>query len=367
MVPVLTGDLSLSVVGTVTEVTDNKVYGFGHSFLGYGPVDMPMAEGTIHTVVSSVARSFKVGSPGRIAGALRVDEAAAVVGNRDANASMIPLTIKLDRYNMTGPNTFKCSMVDNSTLTPVITQIAISGAGTIEGSLPPDHKIRYSGKIDIEGYQPLSFENVSTESGFRDVLMEAIGSVGVLMNNPYKEVKLEGLEFSLNITRENIRGQIWSVNLSDSTVKPAQTVEVEVVVESWLGEKNSYNFKLDIPENLNPGKYKIRVLGGSRYQNFLQQQAPQRFLSENMSTLIEAMNASLNIKRNRLHCLLELGPDGIAIERAELPSLPATRAMVLQDEKRVLRTRPYFRWIEKSKEIPEIINEQQVLEITVEE
>jgi hypothetical protein len=40
--------------------------------------------------------------------------------------------------------------------------------------------------------------------------------------------------------------------------------------------------------------------------------------------------------------------------------------MVLQDEKRVLRTRPYFRWTEKSKEIPEIINEQQVLEITVE-
>ena len=58
-IPLLSGDITMSTYGTVTEVRGDKVYGFGHSYLGYGPVDLPMATGKVHTVVSSVYRSSK--------------------------------------------------------------------------------------------------------------------------------------------------------------------------------------------------------------------------------------------------------------------------------------------------------------------
>jgi len=60
VIPLVSGDITMSTFGTVTEVRGDKVYGFGHSYLGYGPVDLPMATGKVHTVVSSVYRSFKL-------------------------------------------------------------------------------------------------------------------------------------------------------------------------------------------------------------------------------------------------------------------------------------------------------------------
>jgi len=77
-VPLVTGDITMTAIGTVTEVVGDKVYGFGHSFLGYGAIDLPMATGRIHTVVSSVIRSFKLGSAGEIVGALTADESTAI-------------------------------------------------------------------------------------------------------------------------------------------------------------------------------------------------------------------------------------------------------------------------------------------------
>jgi hypothetical protein len=53
-IPLVSGDIAMAAVGTVTEVVGNKVYGFGHSFLGQGAVDLPMSAGMVHTVVSNM-------------------------------------------------------------------------------------------------------------------------------------------------------------------------------------------------------------------------------------------------------------------------------------------------------------------------
>ena len=86
-VPLVTGDITMEAVGTATEVVGDKVYGFGHSFLGYGPVNLPMATGQVHAVVSSVARSIKLASVVKIVGAFTRDESckAAHVPADDSN------------------------------------------------------------------------------------------------------------------------------------------------------------------------------------------------------------------------------------------------------------------------------------------
>ena len=98
VIPLVSGDITMSTFGTVTEVRGDKVYGFGHSYLGYGPVDLPMATGKVHTVVSSIYRSFKLASVLDTVGALTTDESMAVFGRIGAKAKTIPLTIRIDRY-----------------------------------------------------------------------------------------------------------------------------------------------------------------------------------------------------------------------------------------------------------------------------
>jgi hypothetical protein len=96
-IPLVSGDITMSAYGAVTEVREDKVYGFGHSYplLGYGPLDLPMATGRVHTVISSITMSSKLASVVETVGALTTSEYAAVIGRIGAKARMIPVTIKL--------------------------------------------------------------------------------------------------------------------------------------------------------------------------------------------------------------------------------------------------------------------------------
>ncbi len=366
VVPLVTGDIEMEVVGTVTNVVGDRVYGFGHSFTGHGLIDLPMATGKVHTIVSRVDRSFKFASSVDIVGALTIDEAAAVSGHIGKKARMFPLRITVDHYNDSRKRVYNCRVADNRLLTPQILSSAVAGATLYLGGLPPDHLIEYKVSVGIEGADPLAFENVSTAVGLDEMLDESIGSVAVLMNNPYKKINIESIDFDITLKPKNISSRVWSVDLSDSKVMAGKQLDVTVVVETFLAEKKKYKFNLTIPDDLAPGEYDLIVCGGYDYLDFIRKAAPYRFIPQNMAALIESMNNILTVGRDKLYCLLVLPPAGIAVEQAELPDLPATRAMVLQDDKRVLRTQPHPRWLENTLTTDTVILDKKVLQITVE-
>jgi hypothetical protein len=363
-VPLISGDITMSIYGTVTEVMGDKVYGFGHS-LGYGPVDLPMATGKVHTVASNMVISFKIASVVETVGALTTDEGAGVLGQIGAKAKMIPLTILVDRYNDTQKRVYNCQLANNRRLTPIVLRLAVAGAALYLGDFPLDHTIEYKVDIGLGGAKSISFQNVSTGLGLGEVIMESMGSVVLLMNNPFKKVDIESIDFNIRILPRNIASHIWSVDLSDSEVKAGDDIEIGVVVESVRTEKKEYQCRLKIPEDLAAGKYELTVCGWQDYISFLLKSMPYKFIAQNMPGLIDALNYSLGIERDKMFCLLALPPQGVAVEQAELPDLPATKALVLQDAKRVLTIQPYQHWIERSLKTGTVILDRKVMSITV--
>jgi hypothetical protein len=280
---------------------------------------------------------------------------------------MIPLVITVDRYNDTEKRVYNCSVADNQLLTPLVLRSAVAGATLMLGGLPPDHTVKYKVIIGVEGTAPVAFENISTGIGLDEMLEEGTAAVAILLNNPYKKVNIKSIDFDVRITPRNISSRIWSVDLSDSRVKAGREVGVTVVVESFLAEKKEYHCSLKIPRELAPGKYDLIVCGGHGYQEFLVKTAPYKFVPQNLETLVEAMNNLLTIGRDKLYCLLVLPTAGIAVERAELPDLPATKALLLQDVKRTLRSQPHPHWLEESLATGTVIIDEKAMQITVEE
>jgi len=356
----------MSTFGTVTEVRGDKVYGFGHSYLGYGPVDLPMATGKVHTVVSSIYRSFKLASVLDTVGALTIDESMAVFGRIGAKAKTIPLTIRIDRYNDIEKRVYNCRVANNRLLTPLLLQSAVSGAAFQLGNFPPDHMVEYKVAIGLEDAESINFENVSTARGLIELIMESAGSVALLMNNPYKEVGIESIDYDIRIVPRNIISHIWSLDLSDSKFKAGENIEIGVVVESVLAGKKKYECTLEIPEDLAPGRYDLTVCGSPDYERFLLKAVPYKFIAQSVPGLIEALNYSLGIGRDKLYFLLTLPPGGVALEQAELPDLPGTKVLVLQNAKRTLRIQPYQHWIERSLETGTVVIDKKVIKITVE-
>ena len=186
------------------------------------------------------------------------------------------------------------------------------------------------------------------------------------MNNPYEEIDIKSVYYDIRIIPKNIISHIWSLDLSDSKFKAGENIDIDVVVETVLAGKKKYECSMEIPENLAPGKYDLSVSGYLDYERFLVKSVPYKFIVQNVPALIEALNYSLSVDRDKLYFILSLPPGGIALEQAELPDLPATRALVLQNTKRALQVRPYQHWIEKSLKTGTVIIDKKALKITVE-
>jgi hypothetical protein len=290
----------------------------------------------------------------------------AVFGQIGATAKTIPLTIRIDRYNDTQKRLYNCRVAYNRQLTPLSIRSAVAGAALQLGDLPPDHTVEYKVAIGMEGGESISFENVSATVGLNELVAESLGTVMLLMSNPYREVGIESLDFDIRISPRSVVSRIWSVDLSDSKVRAGEKIDIDVVVESVLAGKKKYRGTLEIPEDLAPGAYELNVCGSPYYERFLVKAVPYRFIAQSVPSLIDALNYTLSIGRDRLYFLLVLPPQGVAIEQSELPDLPETRTLVLQSSKRALRIQPYQQWVEQSLETDKVIINRKALKIIVE-
>jgi hypothetical protein len=366
-IPLVSGDISMAVIGTATEVVGNKVYAFGHGFLGYGPIDLPMATGQVHTVASNMLFSFKLTSAGSKLGAMRADGATAIYGEIGTKAKLIPMRITIDHYNAGEQvKTYDCELAVNRIYTPVVTQATLIGAIAAGGTLPPEHMVKYKANIGIDGFEAISFENVSSEQTFSEFANEAVGVIALLMNNPYRRIDITTLDFEVQIAPKNILSNIWSVKLSDSKARPGQTIDISVVLQSYMSEKKTHRLQFKVPENLPVGQYDILIGGAYEYEKFLRIVSPHKFTTHNLPTLVEALKNILTIRRDRLYLTMTLPPGGIVIQRCELSDLPQTKALLLGDEKRTITSLALQHWLEKDIYTGDIVLGGKTLKITVE-
>jgi len=366
MIPLVDGDVRMAVLGTVTEVEGDKIYGFGHNFLGCGPIDLPLATARVHTVVSNLAQSFKIGSLLEVVGAITLDEPRGVVGRIGQRARTLPLQVEVTGADSAQVRRFDCRLAYHRTLTADLLRAVLAGTSLYFGNLPPDHTITYAGSLELDNGRVIRFSNVSSGMGLGELIADTMGTVVLLMNNPFREVPIRRAQFDVSVTGDNRLSSLYAIDVSDRKVKPGQEIVVGAVVESYPAVRHRFEFKVPVPERIEPGEYTLTVCGPYEYLQMLKRLAPYRFLARDTGTLMEALEYLLSIRRDRLYCLLELPASGVAMERHELPDLPATKALVLESVNRTIAIQPFQPWIERSLEIHTITADRETLKITVE-
>jgi hypothetical protein len=365
MVPLVSGDVRMAVSGTVTEVRGDKIYGFGHSFLGIGDVNFPLATGQIHTVVNVLTSSFKLGSPLDIIGALTSDQTVGVAGYVGREAPTIPMSLQIKHFDGFEPMKLNCRLAYSKLLMMQLIQGVIAGGMESVGVLPAEHTIRYSMDLGLESGRHIAISNVSSGLGIQEVLSEVLASASMLLTNPYKEIPLASIDVSVAIEPKNITARLIDAELSDDRVKPGDMFNIDVIAETYLGPKTKYSFQVKVPENAQPGIYNLVVCGGNAYLQYLRRVSPYKLLAMDADTLVEALDLLLGVRRDRLFCILELPPSGVAVENTEFPDLPASKAVVLKSPKRTVQISPYVPRQETVIKTDTIILNQYSAKITV--
>lgn len=366
-VPLVAGDISLAATGTVTAVEADRVYAFGHSFMGIGPVSFPMTTGTVHTVVASLYRSFKFsGSDDKILGTINSDQSAAIRGTIGDIPNMIKMTARIDNFLDRNQKTYNFRVTDDRFYAPLLAQLAISSAAVSKGDLPMEHTIEYQASLKVQGIEPITMKNISSNTGFREVVGDMTGPIYMFMNNPYYRPEIQSLECSIKIIPENSTAALLRANVHDNQLEPGDTVNITLVLKPYLKPEFTREINFKLPEDLQPGQYQIQISGDEDYYKFIAKAAPQKISSHDLPSMVQAIRRILKIKRNKLYITMALKPSGITLDYAELADLPMSKSMMLIDPKRSIKARPYQDWLEKELQSDLIIQGSENVTIEVE-
>ena len=89
-------------------------------------------------------------------------------------------------------------MVSHELLSPMMVMMAVSAATMMRGPLPLEHSVSYNTVTSLDGLEPIVFDNISSGDAAMSMIKECMSTVGLLLNNPYKKVKIKKIHVILD-------------------------------------------------------------------------------------------------------------------------------------------------------------------------
>lgn len=321
------GDLSAAVVGTVTYVEGDKVLAFGHPFLQTGNADLPMASAYVYTVLSSQSNSVKMASPVEIVGRIHQDRRAGIAGILGASPRMIPCHIEVEgsqklRYDF--------EVVNNKLLTPSLILMAAQSAVLSTERKVGEKSVQIKLSAHIEGYEkPVVIENVFYEldqSWFS--LNHIVQPFSMIINNQFREVHPTRIDLKIRVSDTRKTAYIESVRVDKKQVKPGDTLQVDVCLKPFTGEKFYHTVLMEIPEDTLPGSILNLTVCDATYGQALNLgRSAGKYFPANFEQLVRYVE---NMERhNNLMVRILLAKKGITYKGEGFPSLPASMLSIM--------------------------------------
>ena len=349
-IPLLTGDMDMSAVGTVTEVQGQKVWAFGHAMLADGPTNLPVATGYIYTIMPSLVQSFKLGASFEAQGALVSDEQTGIVALKGAKPTLVPVEVQVQTSDGAVNRTFKYQMAQHPRLSPMIMGAALTESVTAQRQLPKEFTARVTGEVTFEGVggaEPtkINIDEMGTPESFD---MESVMlPVAILTDNPFGALKLKSVNLQAKIENVNRSAVIKSVTLNKTVVAPGDQVVATLEVQDYQKAARKVEIALSVPADTPNGDYEMVV--GTAKMALMQETEffPQRFSPEDAKSLADAVGHILSYREDRLYARLVTDVRGAAKGMAELKNLPPTRVAMYASDRRT-DTGPVYGSVETS-------------------
>jgi hypothetical protein len=332
----VSGDMSVSGVGTVTYNDGKRVLAFGHPFFNLGPVDMPMAKGEVVMTLASAFQPNKMANSTEVVGALHQDRHSGIMGVLGEESPMIPVTMKVRSLDtkeaVKGEKDFHFNVFVHQKWTPYLMMLTLFNSLSELNQFSDEATYRLNGKVLMNGMSNISLSTMQTsgESPMPAPMMLA-GWWGDKFNKLYlnnvKTADVKSVNVTVDVMPERRVATIENAWVANADVRPGDDVTVKAFLRPYRGEPIQREFTVKIPAGLAKGDHRI-VLSDADTVNRMQNMAGMmnRFLD-----LPEAVSL-LNQERtnNKLYVsLVESSPTAYYDDKT-LPSLPSSVLNVMQ-------------------------------------
>jgi hypothetical protein len=263
-VQLVRGDLNVATSGTVTRIDGDVVYAFGHSFLGTGRAEMPMAPAEVVHTLADWAGSTHMVNLGDPVGAVLEDRQAAIVGRLGRKARMIPLTLAI-RGGDYGEQDYGFEVVAHSELMPLFTGVAYANALMLGNGYTEKATVTARGRVRLRELPELPLEMAFAGTRGVNPGLAVAGTLYALLqglwSNPIGEVVVEGIDLTMEIRTEPVSYRVESLQYDRGRLQPGQTLDVRCVLREHRGDTLTRELSLRLPEHLPPAGQLVLAVG----------------------------------------------------------------------------------------------------------
>lgn len=287
------GDFAATAIGTVTWRQGDRILAFGHPMFQGGISRLPMATATIETVMPRVSSSFKLGSAARTVGTIDLDMSTGIGGSIGPPPSMIPVTLKVtDEALPRGSRIFRSEVLSHEQLTPVLAFVAASSSllasGIEQGETVVDMETRFTLRDGRELHQR---HRVASNAPASDAAVAVARPLGLLLQNPFEVVELASVDAAITIRHRMEQLTLEEVVVRTADPRPGRPLVVDARLRNYRGALIHRTLTLDLPADLAPGEYRLRVASGAEQMAWDQARAPGLYEPADLGRVLEMLAA----------------------------------------------------------------------------
>jgi hypothetical protein len=335
----VSGDMSVTGMGTVTYNDGKRVLAFGHPFYNLGPIDMPMAKSEILTVMGSNFAPMKIGNATEVAGALRQDRFAGIMGELGAEANTIPVHIRLRAL---GANSAVLKEKDlnfnvfvHERWTPFLMNVTLMNSLQQMNEFSEDITYRLNGDVRLAAGGRIQLSNILAPSDTLAPMPNVMGQwwgekFSRLFLNPVHTPELMGVDVSVDLLPERRLAVVDSAWTPSTEVEAGSEIPVKVFLRPYRGGRIERNLTVKIPAGMPKGDHRI-LFSDAATLNLMYSAAASANRYLDLPETVSLLNQERS--NNRLYVSLVENRPSYYSDDKTMPSLPPSVLNVMQADR----------------------------------
>jgi hypothetical protein len=311
----ITGDVTIGALGTLTWRRDDLILAFGHPFLFGGEVSLPLSRASVIDTIEAYDIPWKLGALGETVGAVLQDRLAGIGARLQTVPDTISVEIVVQDLDRQRVREFQVEIVRIPGVTDFLLLLMNLYAfeATLERVVGPGTIIWRSELVGEGLPRPLIQENLFT--CLSDVSLAPVSAMEQLLRevrqNPFAKVELEQVRVEFAVSQEIRAIQIMNLTLDREYYSPGDVIEFAVDLQIFYGELQTVTGQLQIPAELDAFQIEVRAYAGVPLGYFPSPRSMEEFVAE-----LEGRPTNSMLVIELVTWDIEMGPVGLTQEAA---------------------------------------------------
>jgi hypothetical protein len=322
----VTGDLDVSAVGTVTYVDGGTVLAFGHPLYNLGSAAYGMAKAKVITVVPALDTPTKMAAAGGLVGSFIQDRTAGARGLLGRPPKLVPVNINLlgDGAGAPALREYKLNIIADKLLTPLLLNMCLASLLGAEQRALGDLTLDLQGDIFLQDGKSVHLEEMASAAmgaAVTDISGLVTAVTYYLTNNEWADVGIHRIDLNIRAAEGLRTARLERVWLDKYEAAPGETILIRVFYRGYRGETRVEEIPFQTPRL--PAGSEFRLIVGdaaAMAQADAGQYRAQGLTPRSLPQLLRLLGALR--KSHRIYFKILTGKPGLFLRGEEMPNLP---------------------------------------------